>query len=1488
MTEGPEKKGEQFMEKKRRRRAWKQIMALFLAVFVMGTTVPLESLATAGAEGDMVPRESEESAVSVADEAVTDEAVTGEDATDEDAIDEVTTADSYSLDNVAGVKDACDCADCSGKDTCTCEDHCGESHSCTCDDCYDHAASYKFAAAETESESEPIPELVAEPGSTNCKHESTKCEPIDGDCYAHLVTCLDCGHSWKAPHHCEITGWIWTGTCECGLQVEGHASHDQEETVSAHNYELVGPVDEYNHKLRCTRCGRVVYEGHDANFYDAYAETTDCLVCGYTVKHNPCPKNPGDHEHARLSVHNFTYEDCMYHKRQCPDCGAEWYEGHIRYGEMNEDGTYDCRCGAKLGARSHGYNNAHDFKWVSLDDDICCIKCSSCGWVNNVRSHTYDTESGDKCIYCGHPKPEEEPETTIATPPAAATNLVYNGETQTGVPAGTGYTITGNTGKDAGDYTAIARLEDGYTWTDGSTDAKTIEWSIAPAELTEVTLTETVFYYNGEVQRPDVTEVKAGDLIVPSEDYTVVYEGGDTKDPGTYRVLVRKEFGKNNVTGGVWATYEIKKGAVPPTAKTDLVYNGKIQIGIEEAETSWIGYKVVGYTEKDAGDYIATATLDEGYIWTDGTTDPKNIKWSIAPAPLTEIVLSETTLVYDGTVQKPDITSVLSETIPAPATDYEIEWSDENSKDIGTYAVKAEGKGNFTGVVTAMYKISTEVTPPTAKTDLYYTGKEQTGVEPGKGYSIKDNKGTDAGSYKATATLDKGYVWTDGTSDDKEISWSIEPAELTSVGVTKTLYFYDGSVHKPDVTLVRAGAITVPDTDYSLSWSNENSQEVGFYTVEATATSKNYTGTATATYEISNGIAKVPTAKTGLVYKGWTLTGVEPGTGYTLRDNTGETAGNYIATATLEEGFEWEDGSKAPKTIPWSIAQAPITGMTLSERTFTYNGSVQRPGVTSVHAGNIRLKRIDYTISWSDENSKDVGIYTVTVRGTENFTGVITSKYAIESMETWNLFEDGSTHVYSVRGITSKKEVQNKNSSSSKFFTAVLVSDTITVSLKEGADRKKAATANIFDFDLGEEGAVSYTLPFTYNKPVLKLSVTKGTVTKGKETTLKTKVLYKNEDGNFIPYDLSGAEVTYAGKSLEALEDGDVAIVADSKASDKIKISREGWNEKDPIELQYTIAEVKESAEDVLAVDMGGLKQVTLNRNHPEQSFTFPLTLNGEKASAQTVQIVKGKKGEESLAKIGKGTVTISLGKSSIGKGSYTINLKPVKESKAKFTIKVNVTEKAITASGKIALKMDVVTRKPMIIIPTLKEGCGEIKAAEVTDITLKNGKARSASDFTAEVKGSYIEVSYVAEEEMKASDLKIGDMTLSLTVLDSAGAEAQVPLTLKNVTAKKTAPSVKSSKVVIPKATADKADGTTVIATANIRSSFKDSAKHTQNITPTDVTLTNKNVVAETDPADRSRILIKKLTGKSGTIKATLTYAGGVTKTVTVKVTKK
>lgn len=67
----------------------------------------------------------------------------------------------------------------------------------------------------------------------------------------------------------------------------------------------------------------------------------------------------------------------------------------------------------------------------------------------------------------------------------------------------------------------------------------------------------------------------------------------------------------------------------------------------------------------------------------------------------------------------------------------------------------------------------------------------------------------------------------------------------------------------------------------------------------------------------------VPTANTGLRWTGSEQTGVSEGEGYTLSGTSKATAvGSYTATATLENGYQWADGSQGAKNIPWSIAKA--------------------------------------------------------------------------------------------------------------------------------------------------------------------------------------------------------------------------------------------------------------------------------------------------------------------------------------------------------------------------------------------------------------------------------------------------------------------------------------------------------------------------------------------------------------------------------------
>ena len=132
----------------------------------------------------------------------------------------------------------------------------------------------------------------------------------------------------------------------------------------------------------------------------------------------------------------------------------------------------------------------------------------------------------------------EEPETAAVDPskisaPVAVTGLVYNGSELTGVTAGTGYTLTGNTAVDAGTHTAIATLAEGYKWSDGSTANKEISWSIAKAtnewttepsiSLTEWTVGETAGVLTAGVAK--FGEVTSSMTELPTEvgSYTITY-----------------------------------------------------------------------------------------------------------------------------------------------------------------------------------------------------------------------------------------------------------------------------------------------------------------------------------------------------------------------------------------------------------------------------------------------------------------------------------------------------------------------------------------------------------------------------------------------------------------------------------------------------------------------------------------------------------------------------------------------------------------------------------------------------------------------------------------------------------------------------------------------------------------------------------------------------------------------------------------------------
>ena len=110
----------------------------------------------------------------------------------------------------------------------------------------------------------------------------------------------------------------------------------------------------------------------------------------------------------------------------------------------------------------------------------------------------------------------EPPAPTQINVPTAALNLVYDGTEQTGVAAGTGYTLSGTyAATDAGDYTATATLEEGYIWSDETTAPKEINWSIAAdtSATVDVVLTSYIAEYSAQLEFPTATATIGGGAV---------------------------------------------------------------------------------------------------------------------------------------------------------------------------------------------------------------------------------------------------------------------------------------------------------------------------------------------------------------------------------------------------------------------------------------------------------------------------------------------------------------------------------------------------------------------------------------------------------------------------------------------------------------------------------------------------------------------------------------------------------------------------------------------------------------------------------------------------------------------------------------------------------------------------------------------------------------------------------------------------------------
>ncbi|MCF0110947.1 MAG: hypothetical protein HUJ58_03535, partial [Erysipelotrichaceae bacterium] len=133
------------------------------------------------------------------------------------------------------------------------------------------------------------------------------------------------------------------------------------------------------------------------------------------------------------------------------------------------------------------------------------------------------------------------------------------------------------------------------------------------------------------------------------------------------------------------------------------------------------------------------------------------------------------------------------------------------------------------------------ITAPTANTGLTYDGNDKIGVNAKEGYTLTSNDcvideggnavANTAGTYTVTATLNKGCIWSDGSFEDKTVSFTIEK---TKVDVPKgnTKLTENG---KNQIGVKGNAGYTLTSEDCTIDEKgNAVAKEVGTYTVTAT------------------------------------------------------------------------------------------------------------------------------------------------------------------------------------------------------------------------------------------------------------------------------------------------------------------------------------------------------------------------------------------------------------------------------------------------------------------------------------------------------------------------------------------------------------------------------------------------------------------------------------------------------------------------------
>lgn len=380
---------------------------------------------------------------------------------------------------------------------------------------------------------------------------------------------------------------------------------------------------------------------------------------------------------------------------------------------------------------------------------------------------------------------------------------------------------------------------------------------------------------------------------------------------------------------------------------------------------------------------------------------------------LANITLGKTEYLYTGFPIEPTVKVVFDGKALVNKGDYEVEYID--NKNVGTGIVKVTGVGKYCDTVYLVFDIKpidlvvkvndlsiyVNETPNYSVVYDGFVGYDNENCLSGKLVFDCEYSTTEEGEYeiKISGLSSDNYniTYENGTLNTKIISFNGVNIELTNIA-----YTYNGLPIIPEYVVMLDG-VELNKEDYDVEYVNN----VNAGSAKIIVTGKGqYLGTVEKTFEIMKKDLFVRVSDYQITYLDSmpnfyvTYDGFVNGENESLLEGTlvitTDETGNVGRYPITLSGLSSNNYEIIYLNGTFEIKPKEITSLNVEYSKVNYTG-YNITNEIEVLSGNYKLKDSEYKVSYS--NNKDVGLATITVEGTDNFTGYLTKSFTIVTVD---------------------------------------------------------------------------------------------------------------------------------------------------------------------------------------------------------------------------------------------------------------------------------------------------------------------------------------------------------------------------------------------------------------------------------------------------------------------------------------------------------